>query len=306
MPLHYHAGQLAVQAEANTRILADRMANWVGPAADFALGADLLLFSHLTPVGDISFIAVFGPPPLVETAGSGYLRIPAAVGVLPTGPVGGLAINLSQARRVRLNGVVESAPDGPELNLAEVFTLCRKYLAPSIGIGEATHTGPGARVAVAADEPALIRLVAGTETMFLATVAPDGAPDVAYRGGPVGFLAYDAVSHANAWSEFIGDGVFKSAGTLRATNRFTVLIPDLETGDAYELVGHGDYENERVLRREREDPLEQHRDPYPPQGRVTGTVERVLRLSGFMRPRGHLDATIKVTSNSHVDLQAPQ
>lgn len=85
-----------------------------------------------------------------------------------------------------------------------------------------------------------------------------------------------------------------------------MLVPDLESGDAYELVGHGDYENERVLHREREAPLEQHRDAYPAQGRISGTVERVQRLRGFMRPRAHLDATIKVTSSSHVNLQAPQ
>ena len=306
MPLKYHVGQIAVQAEANTRVLADRMANWVGPAADFALNADLLLFTHLAPDNDLHFTAVSGPPPLIEIVGSGHLRIPAATNLLPPGPAGGLAINLSQARRVRLNGIVESAPDGPELDLAEVFTLCRKYLAPSLGIGDVTHAGPESRAATLWDDPAFISLVARAETAFLATVAPDGAPDVAHRGGPAGFLAYDPASHQLAWAEFIGDGVFKSAGNLRATNRFTLLVPDLETGDAYELVGHGDYENERVLRREREAPLEQHRDAYPSQGRITGMVERVLWLGGFMRPRRHLDAAIKVTSSSHVDLQAPQ
>ncbi len=306
MPLEYHAGQVLVQTEANTRVLADRMANWVGPAADFALNADLLIFTHTGPDNHLQFSAVSGPSPLIEIVSPGHLRIPAATNMLPPGPAGGLAINLSHARRVRLNGTIESASEGPELELKEVFTLCRKYLAPSLGIGDATHAGPQSRAETASDDPALISLLAKAETSFLATLAPNGSPDVAHRGGPAGFLNYEPASHQITWVEFIGDGVFKSAGNLRATNRFTLLVPDLETGDAYELVGHGDYKNERILRREREAPLEQHRDAYPSQGRITGVVERVRRLGGFMHPRRHLDATIKVTSSSNVNLQAPQ
>lgn len=51
----------------------------------------------------------------------------------------------------------------------------------------------------------------------------------------------------------MGDGIFKSAGNVRATGKFTLLVPDMESGDAVELVGAGKYTNTRPERRLRLD-----------------------------------------------------
>ena len=309
MPLIYHTGQIAVQEEAGTRVVADRLAHWVGPVAEFAVGADLILLATLGHTGALEFTVLSGSPPLVEVAGPGTLRLAFPPGSAPrTGDAvacGGLAIHLGQARRARINGTLRKAAGGWELDAAETFTLCRKHMAPSLAIEGVAHAGPVSREPLALDDPWLAALLARTETSFLASISPDGGPDVAHRGGPPGFLSLDAAARRLAWPEYLGDGVFKSAGNVRATGTMTLLVVDLDTGDGAELVGRGDYTNVRTERR-RVEPLVQHRDPFPVQGTMACDVSHALRLRGLMLPRRRIERAIKVTSRSPVHDQAPR
>jgi hypothetical protein len=307
-PLTYHHGQVAVQNEANTRPLADHLAHWVGPVAEFAHDADMFLLAAPADDGALHFTALSGPAPLVEVAGPATLRMAfPGPGPRPApGRVGGLAINLGLARRARINGSLAGRGGGLELEADETFTLCRKYMAPSLSRGSEPHSGPTACEALEFDDPDLARLLARAETSFLASISPDGGPDVAHRGGPPGFLEFDGGTHTLTWPEFVGDGVFKSAGNVRATGRLTLLVVDIESGDGVELVGHGGYTNVRTQRSARLDPLVQFRDHYPLQGTMTCTIVRAVRLRGLMHPRARIEKALKVTSRSTVDDQAPQ
>ena len=309
-PLNYHAGQIAVQEEAKTRHVADKLAHWVGPVDEFALGADLLLLATADADGVLSFAVLSGEPPLVDIAGDSELRLRFPPGLAPLSqtPVacGGLAISLGQARRARINGTLIPNAGASELAAAETFTLCRKYMAPSLALEERPHLGPVACEPLALDDPWLTGLLAKAETSFLASVSPDGGPDVAHRGGPPGFLKLDAAARRLTWPEYVGDGVFKSAGNVRATGAMTLLVPDHDSGDGVELVGRGNYENLRPERRQRVDALVQHHDPFPIQGVITCEIIRAVRLRQLLHPRQRIEKAIKVTSRSSVDEQAPQ
>ena len=309
-PLNYHAGQIAVQEEAKTRHVADKLAHWVGPVGEFALGADLFLFATAGADGVLSFAVLSGEPPLVEVADESgvQLHFPPGLAPLPPAPVacGGLAISLGQARRARINGLLVSNGGDNKLVARETFTLCRKYMAPSVALEERPHLGPVACEPLALDDPWLSALLARTETSFLASVSPDGGPDVAHRGGPPGFLKLDAAARRLTWPEYVGDGVFKSAGNVRATGIMTLLVPDHDSGDGVELIGRGDYTNIRPERRQRTDALVQHRDPFPIQGVITCEIVRAVRLRQLLHPRQRIEKAIKVTSRSTVDEQAPQ
>lgn len=324
-PLTYHAGQLAIQREAKTTHIAERLANWIGPVAEFTREADLIFLAMQNPDGTLGFSALSGMAPLAEVVGGpleGNRRQPgseATEGELrlrfqpdlspeisePT-PCGGLVINYALARRARINGVMQPAAQGSELVSTETFTLCRKYIAPSLATATTAHFGPLACEHLALDDPWLTGVVAQSETMFMASISPDGGPDVAHRGGPAGFLQLDPTTRQLAWSEFVGDGVFKSAGNIRATSVVTVLIPDLASGDAVELVGTATYRNVRSGRQERSSPLEQHREDFPLQGVITCEIQRAVRLHQLMAPRQRLDHGDKITSRATVDDQAPQ
>jgi hypothetical protein len=65
-PLVYHAGQRAAQEEAGTVRVADKLADWTGPAVEFARGADLFVFALPDAGGALRFAVLSGEPPLVE------------------------------------------------------------------------------------------------------------------------------------------------------------------------------------------------------------------------------------------------
>jgi hypothetical protein len=309
-PLVYHAGQLAAQAEAGTTRVAQKLADWVGPVPDFARGADLIVLATPDGGGELRFTVLSGSAPLVqivETPGLALELPPVAAGQVPMPAVcGGLVISLGLARRARVNGTLRLGAAGPELLVTEAFTLCRKYMAPSVSLEPAVRVGPALRAPVALDDPWLADLVARAETSFLGSVSPAGMPDVAHRGGKPGFLQFDPAARRLAWTEFVGDGVFKSAGNVRATGTMALLVPDLASGDGAVLVGRAEYVTDAAQRTQREDALVQHREEFPPQGRMTCTIARAERLSGLAHPRERIARAPRVTSRSTVPEQKPR
>lgn len=308
-PLSYHEGQRAVQNEANTVEVADRLADWVGPAAAFAEDADLIIMASRTADSRLEFTVVSGSPPLAKVIDDAPITIefsPRLSARLPLGNCGGLVIGMSTARRARVNGLLSLIDGKPTLRATEAFTLCRKYIAPSISPNTALRVGPSARRRIALDEPYLQAVLERAETCFLATICPKGNPDVSHRGGPPGFIEFDAKSSTLSWPEFVGDGVFKSAGNLRATRSFTLLVADFETGDAVELSGVGNYTNTRPERRPRTDALVRHKEQYPAQGYITAEIQIASRLDNAFAPRERIEKAIRITSRSDVDEQAPR
>jgi hypothetical protein len=308
-PLAYHAGQRAVQDEAQTRRVADKLADWVGPVPEFARGADLVVLALPDNGRGLRFCLLSGEPPLVAVADGPELRLtlPAEIASQVRAPTacGGLVISLGLARRGRVNGFLYGGAL-PALAASEAFTLCRKYLAPSIPVaGGPLRIGPALREPLPLDHPLLADVVARAETSFLASISPDGMPDVAHRGGRPGFLDFDPAARTLRWNEYVGDGVFKSAGNIRATGTMALLALDLASGDGVCLYGRGEYANTRA-ERGREDALVQHRDDYPQQGVMSCTIERAERLRDVLHPRRRIDRVPRITSRSAVPEQRPQ
>lgn len=308
-PLTYHEGHRAVQEEAQTVEVADKLADWIGPATQFALEGDLFILTSGNASDGMKFLVASGPPSLVEIAGEDpiVLRfVDSLTSRLPSGPCGGLVISMATARRARLNGVISSDANGAILTTTETFTLCRKYISPSISRAEKPLLGPLAREGVGLDDRRVGDLVSRAETAFLASIAPEGNPDVSHRGGPPGFIDFNSATGTIKWPEFVGDGVLKSAGNLRSTGSFTLLIPDFETGDGIELLGTADYTNTRPERRPRTDALVKHRDPFPEQGFIEGRVLGAFVLKRLLHARERIEKRIRITSASEVSEQAPQ
>jgi hypothetical protein len=201
---------------------------------------------------------------------------------------------------------LQPSQNGSELTTAETFTLCRKYIAPSLAQSSTPAFGPVACEQMGLDDPRLGQLVAHCETMFLASISPDGGPDVGHRGGPVGFLQLDPATRQLTWSEYVGDGVFKSAGNIRSTGMMTVLIPDFASGNGVELVGRATYRNLRSGRRQRSNALEQHDEDFPVQGIITCEIHRAIYVHQLMTPRHQAMHERKITSCAAVEVQAPQ
>jgi hypothetical protein len=324
-PLKYHAGQIAIQNEAKTTHIADQLAFWIGPVVEFAREVDLIFLAMADDNGVLKFSVISGKARLIEVieettavhrfrpgeeASNHDLRLRIRPGVAPQvaapTPCGGLVFNYANARRARINGILHSSGIYTEWRTTETFTLCRKYISPSRPLTETPNLGPASRQQIALDDPWLTKLVAQSDSMFLATISPNGAPDVTHRGGPKGFLNLDPQAGRFTWHEFVGDGVFKSAGNVRSTGIITVLIPDLETGGGVELIGTATYKNLRSGRGQRTNPLEQHSDDFPLQGVMTCDIQRAFRLTQLMAPRYRIETRRAITSCAPEHEQAPQ
>jgi hypothetical protein len=309
-PFDYHSGQRDVQREANSVACADKLATWVGPVSSYAVEADLIVLASIR--GDeLDVAALSGPPPLVQSAthdGSIAITAPLALAerLDVRAPWGGIVINPATARRSRVSGQPVRTDTGIELPCSVAFTNCRKYMTPTSSTGDGTHVGTSSRDALAFDDPWIATTCAAGETAFLVTCTPAGVADVSHRGGPPGFLRFDAESPSLAWTEYLGDGMFVSTGNVRADARFAMVVLDFESGDALRLDGAAQYRNVRVDRRERVDALLQAGEPFPVQGRMDAVLQSAWRLRGFTHPRVRVERRARITSIDTTAVQHPQ
>lgn len=310
-PLVYHASQRQIQAEANTIEIADRLSRWIGPAKLFCSLADMFVFAtQSSQDGKITFSVLSGAPPLVEVSRTrGFsLILPALLSshIPLNSHIGSLAIHLSQARRVRINGIATAHQNGIELEGEEVFTPGRKYIASSAKLESSILAGPAAVRKLPLDHPQIDATLAQSETAFLATMSPEGKLDVAHRGGLPGFIRYDSRSGQLSWNEYVGDGIFTSVGNIRATGVFSLLVLNHPNGDGIGFYGRAEYTNLRSDRQQQLGPRVQYKEPFPVQGEIRGKIESVYLLHRLTHPRLRIERTPRVTSLSTPREQAPQ
>lgn len=309
-PFDYHEGQRAVQREANSVAAADKLSRWVGPVAEYAMGADLIVLASVR--GDhIDVGALSGPPPLVRSAaddGAIVITAPSAFGekLSVGGAWGGIVINPATARRSRVAGAPNVTPSGIELPCTVAFTNCRKYITPTSSTGDRTHVGATHIDTIALNDPWVTAMLAQGETAFLVTRTPAGVADVSHRGGRPGFLKFDASQHTLAWTEYLGDGMFVSMGNVRAETQFALIVLEFETGDALRVDGVGTYTNVRADRHERVDALLQADEPFPVQGRMEAVLHGATRLTAFTHPRVRVEHRTRITSTDSTAVQHPQ
>ena len=70
-------------------------------------------------------------------------------------------------------------------------------------------------------------LIQRSAMFFLATVSPDGQPDVSYKGGMPGFVRV-VDERTLAWPDYDGNGMFRSLGNALAHSRVSLLFVDFE------------------------------------------------------------------------------
>jgi hypothetical protein len=310
MPLTYHAGQIELQTEANSRpaadMLAERLAGRSERSLSFYATADLLVIATPDEARVLRFRALSGEAPMLAPGEDDLLVLHEGTTGLRDGvQAGAIAINLQERRRARANGRVVVRGERTYLDAAEEIINCRKYIAPSIALEAAFHCGPDERETVEMGDEALIACLRQVETAFLASTSPEGLPDVSHKGGPPGFIRFDPRAGVLTWPELIGNGMLKSAGNVHATGTVSLVALDLVSGDAYELSGRGDYRNEMRYAEPRDQGLWPSEIDFPTQGVMTVQIEQITLLRRFIRPRQRLESDEKVTACSPREDQVP-
>ena len=102
-------------------------------------------------------------------------------------------------------------------------------------------------VTVATEFTANQRELIGKSAMFfLATVSPDGQPDVSYKGGLPGFVrVIDA--QTLAWPDYDGNGMFRSLGNALLHPRVSLLFVDFERPRRLRLHGTAEVRSDDPL-----------------------------------------------------------
>jgi predicted pyridoxine 5'-phosphate oxidase superfamily flavin-nucleotide-binding protein len=78
-------------------------------------------------------------------------------------------------------------------------------------------------------DPNQAAVIRAARMVFVATVSPNGDPQVSYKGGRPGFVRV-LDPRTLALPFYDGNGMFSSLGNIRATGRIGLLFIDFETG----------------------------------------------------------------------------
>jgi hypothetical protein len=183
---------------------------------------------------------VSGPDPrLLQVDALPAADDPAAAGLTAGAPVGILGIDLSTRRRNRVNGhVAERTPEGFTVAVEQSFGNCPQYIQRREPVEHAAKPGPVQRLA-ALDATARA-LIAGSDTVFVASGAERAGLDMSHRGGRPGFVRL--TGDRLTVPDFAGNHYFNTLGNFSVDPRAALLFVDFVSGDL--LVVGGEVEIE--------------------------------------------------------------
>ena len=251
MTASYHAGELSVQRQAGVEEQARRIGQGIKatipPAAQaFLQQQPMVLVGSIDTGGQVWASLLTSTPGFLMPIDERTLRIaatpvvgdPLRANLHDQAEVGLLAIDLTNRRRMRLNGQVECLPDGScAVHARQVYANCPKYIQARTLETIATGVrGPG-RIRrsdwLSAEQQAW---VARSDTVFLASAHPEGSADISHRGGKPGFVrVVDA--RTLLIPDYAGNTMFQTLGNLQVNPQAGLLVIDFARGATLQMAG---------------------------------------------------------------------
>ena len=244
----FHSGEIEVQARLAAREDAERVgrivASEIPPAVAPVLRRQrMAVAASLDGEGRPWASLLTGPAGFIEAVDGGLLRIAAALP--PDDPLtanlrarpelGLLVLDTGTRQRLRFNGRGRLSPDGLFLLVEEVYGNCPKYIQKRRLVGErAGEAGPLLRSSSL--DARQHTLIAGADTLFVATWHPKGGADASHRGGRPGFVRVMADGMLE-FSDYPGNNMFNTLGNLAGHPRAGLLFVDFARGDLLQLTG---------------------------------------------------------------------
>ncbi len=162
--------------------------------------------------------------------------------------IGTLAVDFVDKGRVRVNGIGTVVDDGLlTIAIDHVFPNCKSHVLYRKSTLALDADGAADREPSIATADGLgdddIAFAHRTETLFLATSARvDGDVDVAYRGGPHGFVT--ATTRRLEFVEYRGNDMFQSLGNLHLHRACSVSLVSLRERRLVAVMGQGRLERD--------------------------------------------------------------
>jgi hypothetical protein len=260
----FHSGELEAQRLAggsatairNSAVIADTI---MAAARPFLAQQRMLVLGSASGDGRVWASPVFGEPGFVTSEDGAHVildrqrirenkRDPLWTNLAPGAHLGLLAIDLTTRRRLRVNGLVQSAGSGRlVLAVAEAYPNCPKYIERRTldwigGAAEHDEANLGSGVAMT---PAFALLVDGAGTMFIASAHPDRGADVSHRGGAPGFIqCVDPLTIRVP--DYPGNNLFNTFGNLLVSPQAGVTILNFDRGQIAQATGEATIEWDRT------------------------------------------------------------
>jgi uncharacterized protein len=248
----FHEGEIEAQERAGVRAQAAKLGpRMVQPQLDWQLAAFLseqpfVVAASATPDGHVWASVLAGRPGFAAATAPDHVVIRSAIGVGDPladaldgagAQLGLLVIEPESRSRIRLNGTARRTRDGLELDLAEVFGNCPKYIQrriPTSLIEDVTRSGTRVGEAIDADQSGL---VAHSDTFFVASRHPAGGADASHRGGRPGFVAVSQGGLTLTFPDYQGNNMFQTLGNLTVDPAVGLLFIDWGTGRTLQITG---------------------------------------------------------------------
>jgi uncharacterized protein len=280
----FHEGERLAQERAGERALADKHAaivrGEIEPRARPFLAEQRLLATALVDEQGMPWASMLaGDRGMASTADGSAVQLDLSQVVrvasdpfwrlaAPGAEIGLLAIDLANRRRLRINGRVAARSEAAmRIEVRESYPNCPKYIeprhvAPLVGGGPFGAGSDGTQGgALGASQR---RLVARTDTVFVASRHPHRGADASHRGGPAGFVRVVDASTLDV-PDYAGNGMYNTIGNLLVEPRVGLVFLDFAGGRMLQVTGRA-----RVRFDEAEAP-----DPAAPRGAATQRAWRV-------------------------------
>ncbi len=150
--------------------------------------------------------------------------------------LGVLVLDPQTRQRMRFNGRGLAAPEGIFLLVDQVYGNCPKYIQLRRLESEIEDRSPGAVLTGGRLDARQQSWVAQADTLFIASVHPQGGADASHRGGFSGFVRILDPNRL-AFADYPGNNKFNTLGNLVANPEAGLLFVDFATGDVLQLRG---------------------------------------------------------------------
>jgi uncharacterized protein len=253
----YHEGERSVQERAGERAIADRNGQVIAPTVPAAAVA----FVGQQPMAVLATVdsrhrpwasLLFGVP--------GFLRVESPARLAadlsrawphPDDPfrrniesdprLGMLLVELATRRRLRINGGASVHAGALDLAVDRAYANCPKYIQrrhlaerPAERDGDLPAAIRG--TALSPDQRAML---AGADTLFVASLHPEHGADASHRGGRPGFAqVLDAATLRIP--DYPGNSMYNTLGNFAAHPWGGILVPDFEGRRTLQLVGEAE------------------------------------------------------------------
>lgn len=244
----YHRGELAVQTRAGVRDRSQHVGAAIGAviprvAAEFLTRQPALAVSARDASGRVWGSLIVGAPGFLHAADERHLAVagrpvdgdPLAGTLAGEARVGTIAVEFHNRRRMRLNGRSTPTAEGLMIEADQVYANCPKYIQRRSPVGPTGETHPVATRSTRMTR-AQERLVAATDTFFIATTDDAGNCDMSHRGGRPGFVR-TSTENRLVFPDYLGNSMFMTLGNLAVNPRAGLLVPDWSTGATLHLTG---------------------------------------------------------------------